>query len=121
MAFTGIPAGGLATNLTATDGGAVTLFLEGGVLVGRDTHGDQVLTIAITGGAPGSEQLQTTLYEALNHGADGNKFDSELNLSLTNGGQVQLQYEVTRQDGDGDTVTEKATVNLIDGNGSAFS
>ncbi|MER9496241.1 VCBS domain-containing protein, partial [Mesorhizobium sp. M0320] len=120
LAFTGIPAGGLATNLIATDGGAITLFLEGGVIVGRDTQGDQVLTIAITG-APGAEQLQTTLYEALNHGADGNKFDSELNLSLTNGGQVQLQYEVTRQDGDGDTVIEKATVDLIDGNGSAFS
>ncbi|MER9035636.1 VCBS domain-containing protein, partial [Mesorhizobium sp. M0924] len=120
LSFTGIPAGGLATNLTATDGGAVTLFLEGGVIVGRDTHGDQVLTIAITG-APGAEQLQTTLYEALNHGADGNKFDSELNLSLTNGGQVQLQYEVTRQDGDGDTITEKATVDLINGQGSAFS
>ncbi|MER9654703.1 VCBS domain-containing protein, partial [Mesorhizobium sp. M0152] len=120
FAFTGIPAGGLATNLTATDGGAVTLFLEGGIIVGRDTQGDQVLTIAITG-APGAEQLQTTLYEALDHGADGNKFDSELNLSLTNGGQVQLQYEVTRQDGDGDTVTEKATVDLIDANGSAFS
>ncbi|ESY54335.1 hypothetical protein X745_13740 [Mesorhizobium sp. LNJC374B00] len=120
LAFTGIPAGGLATNLIATDGGAITLFLEGGVIVGRDTQGDQVLTIAITG-APGAEQLQTTLYEALNHGADGNKFDSELNLSLTNGGQVQLQYEVTRQDGDGDTITEKATVDLINGQGSAFS
>ncbi|MER9788668.1 DUF5801 repeats-in-toxin domain-containing protein, partial [Mesorhizobium sp. M0162] len=120
LAFTGIPVGGLATNLTATDGGAVTLFLEGGVIVGRDTQNNQVLTIAITG-APGAEQLQTTLYEALNHGADGNKFDSELNLALTNGGQVQLQYEVTRQDGDGDTVIEKATVDLIDGNGSAFS
>ena len=120
LSFTGIPAGGLATNLTATDGGAITLFLEGGVIVGRDTQLNQVLTIAITG-APGAEQLQTTLFEALNHGADGNKFDSELNLALTNGGQVQLQYEVTRQDGDGDTITEKATVDLIDGKGSAFS
>ncbi|TGQ38661.1 VCBS domain-containing protein, partial [Mesorhizobium sp. M00.F.Ca.ET.216.01.1.1] len=120
FAFTGIPAAGLATNLTATDGGAITLFLEGGVIVGRDTQGDQVLTIAIVG-APGSEQLQTTLYEALDHRADGNKFDSELNLSLTDGGTVQLQYEVTRTDGDGDTVTGNATVNLIDGNGSAFS
>ena len=37
LSFVGIPGGGLATTLSATDGGAITLFLVGGAIVGRDT------------------------------------------------------------------------------------
>ena len=42
-------------------------------------------------------------------------------LSLVSGGPVQLQYEVTRTDGDGDTVTQSATVDLIGTQGSGIS
>jgi VCBS repeat-containing protein len=119
LSFTGIPDTGLATNLTATDGGAIKLFLVGGEIVGQDEQNNVVLKIAIVG-APGSEQLQTTLYEALNHGADGNKFDSSKILSLTEGNKIELQYEVTRTDGDGDSITQTATVPLADSQGSSF-
>ena len=112
LSFIGIPAGGLATNLTATNGGAITLNLVDGVIEGRDTQNDLVLTIAIVG-APGSEQIQTTLFEALNHGADDNLFDTELQLLLSGAGVVQLQYSVTRTDGDGDAITRTATIDLI--------
>ena len=118
--FAGIPAQGLLTSLSATSGGAITLFLVGGEIVGRDTQGDTVFSIAIVG-SPGSEQLQTTLFEALNHGSDGNRFDSELVLLLVGGGPVQLKYEVTRSDGDGDAVTQSATVDLIGTQGSSIS
>ena len=78
LGFVGIPVegAGLATNLSATDGGAITLFLTaGGALEGRDTTDDVVFEIAIVG-----DQLQTTLFEAIDHGADGNLYDSELEL-----------------------------------------
>ena len=119
LSFIGIPAGGLATNLSATNGGAITLFLNNGVIEGRDTTNQVVLTIAIVG-APGSVQIQTTLFEALNHGADGNLFDSEQVMSLLNG-TVQLQYSVTRTDSDGDAITRTATIDLITTGGSVFS
>ena len=63
--------------------------------------------------------MQTTLFEALNHGADGNLFDSEQVLALLNG-TVQLQYSVTRTDA---TATDHATatVDLITAGGSVFS
>ena len=47
LSFIGIPAGGLATNLSATNGGAITLFLNNGVIEGRDTTNQVVLTIAM--------------------------------------------------------------------------
>ncbi|BBD40933.1 hypothetical protein Amn_pa03870 (plasmid) [Aminobacter sp. Y103A] len=119
FSFSGIPNTGLATNLSATDGGAITLFLEGGEIVGRDTQNNMVLKIAIVG-APGSEQLQTTLYEALDHGQDSNQFDSSQILKLAGDGKIELQYEVTRIDGDGDSITQTASVPLADSQGSGF-
>ncbi|WP_432289217.1 DUF5801 repeats-in-toxin domain-containing protein (plasmid) [Aminobacter sp. BA135] len=119
FSFTGIPDTGLATNLLATDGGAIKLFLEGGEIIGRDTDNNMVFKIAIVG-APGSEQLQTTLYEALDHGQDSNQFDSSQILALTQGNKIELQYEVTRTDGDGDSITQTATVQLADSQGSGF-
>jgi len=119
FSFTGIPDTGLATNLSATDGGPITLFLEGGAIVGRDTDNNMVLKIAIVG-APGSEQLQTTLYEALNHGQDSNQFDSSQILKLVGDSKIELQYEVTRTDGDGDSSTQTASVPLADSQGSGF-
>jgi hypothetical protein len=109
LSFVGFPAeGGLATNLSSTAGGAITLFLEGGVIVGRDADGgDPVFTIAIVG-----EQLQTTLFEALEH-PNNATFDEAVQLQLVADGAVQLQYDVTRVDADGDSITQSATVDLI--------
>uniref|UniRef100_UPI001FCB1FB2 retention module-containing protein n=1 Tax=Aeromonas fluvialis TaxID=591962 RepID=UPI001FCB1FB2 len=109
LSFVGFPAeGGLATNLSSTAGGAITLFLEGGVIVGRDADGgDPVFTIAIVG-----EQLQTILFEALEH-PNNATFDEALQLQLLADGAVQLQYAVTRVDADGDSITRSATVDLI--------
>jgi uncharacterized protein YegL len=125
LSFVGFPStGGLETTLSSTAGGTITLFLESGAIVGRDANGgDPVLTIEIveSPAASGLYQLQTTLYEALDHGDDGNKFDSALDLLLADEGAIKLQYEVTRTDADGDSVTENAAVNLIDDAASFFS
>nr|WP_235674983.1 retention module-containing protein [Aeromonas veronii] len=125
LSFVGVPVGGLATNLSSTAGGAITLFLEGGNLVGRDANGgDPVFTIKIVNvadaGDPPVYQLETTLYEALDHG-DNAIFDEAVNLLLSQDGAVQLQYSVTVMDGDGDSVTDSATVSLIAGERSVFS
>jgi hypothetical protein len=122
FSFVGFPGeGGLATTLSATDGGAITLYLEGGVIEGRDLDGDTVLTIAIVESPAGQYQLQTTLYEALDHGSDDNLFDSPLDLHLASDGGIQLQYEVTRVDGDGDSVTSAGTIDLITDDSTFFS
>ncbi|WP_230848193.1 DUF5801 repeats-in-toxin domain-containing protein, partial [Aeromonas veronii] len=111
--------------LSSTAGGAITLFLEGGNLVGRDANGgDPVFTIKIVNvadaGDPPVYQLETTLYEALDHD-DNATFDEAVNLLLSQDGAVQLQYSVTVVDGDGDSVTDSATVTLIAGERSVFS
>ena len=67
MSFTGIPAQGLATTLSATDGGPITLFLgSNGEIIGKDAQGDSVFTIAIVE-VGGVHQLQLTLFEAIDH------------------------------------------------------
>ncbi|GAB1716406.1 MAG: hypothetical protein NTAFB05_14480 [Nitrobacter sp.] len=125
FAFTGISAGGVETNLKATNGGPITLYLDGATntIVGKAMVGGietDVLTIKIVDTVDGP-QLQTTLYAAIDHGSDGNKFDSEAILSLLDGaGPVGLQMTVTVTDGDGDTATRAATVDLITSQGSAF-
>ncbi|MFC5301318.1 calcium-binding protein, partial [Azospira restricta] len=85
------------------------------LLTGEDEDGDAVFTIEIvnvgTDDAP-VYQLQTTLNEALVH-PDNATFDEAVSLWLAEDGAVQLQYEVTREDADGDTVTDSATVDLI--------
>jgi len=111
VSFVGFPAGtgGVATNLSATDGGAITLFqIDATTIVGRAANGAIVFDIKIVDG-----QLQTTLYKAIAH-SDANLFDSTATLDLVAGSSpIQLQYEVTRTDGDGDSVVETATVDLI--------
>ncbi|PKQ76727.1 hypothetical protein CJF47_08960 [Aeromonas sobria] len=117
LSFVGVPVGGLATNLSSTAGGAITLFWEEGDLVGRDANGgDPVFTIKIVNvadaGDPPVYQLETTLYEALDHG-DNARIDEAVNLLLSQDGAVQLQYSVTLVDGDGDSITRSATMDLI--------
>ncbi|GAB6110854.1 DUF5801 repeats-in-toxin domain-containing protein [Desulfomicrobium salsuginis] len=124
LSFIGLPeTGGLATTLSATDGGAISLEADGATKInGVDGDGDVVFTIEIVSvGDPAAYQLQTTLYEALDHGPGGNQFDSAVDLLLSGEGSVQLQYEVTRTDADGDFVTDSAAVDLVTNETSYFS
>ncbi|WP_240233121.1 DUF5801 repeats-in-toxin domain-containing protein [Devosia lacusdianchii] len=118
LSFVGISSQGTATNLSATEGGAITLFqVDATTIEGRTASGAVVFDIKIVDG-----QLQTTLYQAIAHTNDDNLFDSSAMLSLQGeSGPIQLQYTVTRTDGDGDTVTESARIDLITSEGSYFS
>ncbi|WP_332309740.1 DUF5801 repeats-in-toxin domain-containing protein [Aeromonas encheleia] len=120
MSFTGVPLGGLSTNLSATDGGAITLVAVGsGTLNGVDGDGNIVFSIQIVDVGGGVLQLQTTQFEALAHGSDG-LFDEALSL-LLNQGSLALQYEVIRTDADGDPVRVSDSIVLADGERSVFS
>lgn len=122
MSFVGVPESGLLTNLQATDGGAIKLFPEGSdTLSGIDSQGHTVFTIKIVDVGGGELQLQTTLFEAIRHGDNDDRFDESIDLLITAGGPLQLLYEVTRTDFDGDSVTDSARVTLADGNSSVFS
>ncbi|SDP86505.1 T1SS-143 domain-containing protein/type I secretion C-terminal target domain (VC_A0849 subclass), partial [Ectopseudomonas guguanensis] len=122
MSFVGVPESGLLTNLQATEGGAVKLFAAGSdTLHGIDTQGHTVFTIKIVDAGGGELQLQTTLFEAIRHGDNDARFDESIDLLITAGGPLQLLYEVTRTDFDGDSVTDSARVTLADGNSSVFS
>jgi hypothetical protein len=126
LSFVGIPVGGLATNLSATNGGAITLFATSSTLItGRDAANDPVFTIEIVDVGGGVYQLRTTLFEAINHGDDGpataDLFDETVSLLLAGDGAVQLQYQVTRIDGDNDSIVQSAQINLIGNRASVFS
>ena len=121
----------VATNLSATDGGAISLLLVSPTLIeGRDASGtgDLVFTIEIVTDTNGDPQLQTTLFEAIDHGEDGasgtvasDVFDEDITLVLSQAGTIQLQYEVTREDNDGDTIIVAGQVDLISDQTSLFT
>ncbi|WP_322978177.1 retention module-containing protein [Pseudomonas sp. C11] len=122
LSFTGIPPEGLATTLSATDGGAIRLVVDASdsqLLRGLDSSGDTVFTIAIVT-VDGQAQLQTTLFEAIRHPDNGQRFDEAVDL-LIKDGSLKLQYQVTLIDGDGDAVTRSASVELAGGKSSYFS
>ncbi|TBW38896.1 hypothetical protein E0E54_03940 [Azotobacter chroococcum] len=119
LSFVGVPPEGLATSLSATHGGAITLFADSATqLSGKDTDGDTVFTIAIVD-VGGVLQLQTTLIEALDNGND-TLFDEAVALLLPEGA-LELQYQVTRSDAEGDTVVASDTILLADDATSVFS
>ncbi|MAE22786.1 MAG: hemolysin-type calcium-binding protein, partial [Pseudomonas sp.] len=123
LSFSGVPPQGLATTLSATDGGAIRLFVDPAnsqVVRGVDATGDTVFTIAIVT-VDGQPQLQTTLFEAIRHPDNNQRFDEAVDLLIKHQGSLQLQYQVTRVDGDGDAVTRTAKVELAGGNSSYFS
>ncbi|HHQ4713775.1 TPA: retention module-containing protein, partial [Aeromonas veronii] len=120
FSFVGIGEAGVATNLSATKGGAITLnAVSATELQGVDGDGDVVFSIKIVV-VDGVSQLQTTQFEALSHDDTG-LFDESLSLLLSGQNSLGLQYSVTRVDGDGDSVTDSATVSLIAGERSVFS
>ncbi|MFC0665995.1 DUF5801 repeats-in-toxin domain-containing protein, partial [Azotobacter chroococcum] len=119
LTLVGVPAGGLATSLTATHGGAITLFADSATqLSGKDTDGHTVFTIAIVDVGGGELQLRTTLFEALDNGND-TLFDEAVDLLLPSGA-LELQYQVTRSDAEGDTVVASDTILLADDENSVF-
>ncbi|MBI3917012.1 MAG: type I secretion C-terminal target domain-containing protein, partial [Betaproteobacteria bacterium] len=123
--------GPLATNLTATNGGAISLVLASPTLIeGRDAAGtgDVVFTVQIVDVGAGELQLRLTQLEAINHDAAPGQnetpdlYDEVVSLVLgAQEGTVQLQYEVTRTDNDGDAITVADQVDLITENTSFFS
>ncbi|MBM0491436.1 retention module-containing protein [Aeromonas jandaei] len=119
FSFVGVGSEGVKTNLSATDGGAITLnAVSATELQGVDGDGDVVFSIKIVT-VDGVAQLQTTQFEALSHGNTG-LFDESLSLLLSSQNRLGLQYSVTRVDGDGDRITDSATVSLVDGERSVF-
>ncbi|MDZ4195075.1 MAG: retention module-containing protein, partial [Pseudomonas sp.] len=123
LSFSGVPPQGLTTTLSATNGGAIRLFVDPAnsqVVRGVDATGDTVFTIAIVT-VDGQPQLQTTLFEAIRHPDNDQRFDEAVDLLIKHQGSLQLQYQVTRVDGDGDAVTRTAKVELAGGNSSYFS
>ncbi|MGY3859982.1 DUF5801 repeats-in-toxin domain-containing protein, partial [Aeromonas lacus] len=120
FSFVGVGSEGVETNLSATDGGAITLnAVSATELQGVDGDGDVVFSIKIVE-VDGVAQLQTTQFEALSHGNTG-LFDESLSLLLSGQNSLGLRYSVTRVDGDGDSVTDSATISLVDGERSVFS
>ena len=120
LSFGGFAGGDLDTNLEATDGGAIVLYLDSPTLIqGKDGDGDVVFTIEIVEVNPGEFQLQTTLLEALVHG--DNASSTSPSSCCWKKGTVQLVYEATRTDGDGDPLTKSATVDLISDESSYFT
>ncbi|UFQ96186.1 retention module-containing protein [Pseudomonas wenzhouensis] len=122
LSFTGIPPEGLATTLSATDGGAIRLIVDASdsqLLRGLDSSGDTVFTIAIIT-VDGQAQLQTTLFEAIRHPDNGQRFDEAVDL-LIKDGSLKLQYQMILVDGDGDAVTRSESVELAGGKSSYFS
>ncbi|KFL30065.1 hypothetical protein JP75_17315, partial [Devosia riboflavina] len=115
FSFTGIPAGGLATNLSATNGGPITLFLEGGAIVGRDAGNAIAFRLEIVG-TPGAEQIETTLFKAISHGSS-ERLDETAFLRVLQGA-VQLRMDVTATDFDGDSASTSATIDLANGESS---
>ncbi len=138
---------GLQTTLSATQpapGGnpgapyadaAIYLFVTDNVIsgrVGNDPAGPLAFTIKLNEGAAdilGDESLTVEQFLALDHGADGNAFDTEAILSLVDSSgepvTVSLRLDVTLTDNDDDSVTGSHDVTLIsedsqDG-GDAFS
>lgn len=123
LSFSGVPPQGLVTTLSATNGGAIRLFVDPAnsqLIKGVDASGDTVFTIAIVT-VDGQPQLQTTLFEAIRHPDNNQRFDEAADLLIKHQGSLQLQYQVTRVDGDGDAVTRTAKVELAGGNSSYFS
>ncbi|WP_421232875.1 beta strand repeat-containing protein [Aeromonas jandaei] len=120
FSFVGVGSDGVETNLSATDGGAITLnAVSATELQGVDGDGDVVFSIKIVT-VDGVAQLQTTQFEALSHSNTG-LFDESLPLLLSGQNSLGLQYSLIRVDGDGDSVTDSATISLVDGERSVFN
>lgn len=118
--------GGVATSLSVTDpnhvygsDSTIYLFNESGEIVGRvgSAQGAIALRISIDGSGgsdPTTAQLVVDQYLPVNHGSDGNDFDSSKALTLVGDGTLGVTLTTTVTDGDGDVATSAATVTIVD-------
>jgi len=123
--------GGVATTLKVTDINGIyandTIYLhkvsntEVVGLVGNDPN---VIALRITlanAGSLSGGQLVVDQYMALDHGADGNNFDSVQSLVLSgNGATLGVTLTATITDRDGDTAVSSATVGISDQESSSI-
>jgi len=115
---------GVATSLSVTDpnhvygnDSKIYLFSEGDQIVGRvgGAGGAIALRISIENpGDPVTAHFVVDQYLPVNHGEDGNNFDSSLPLKLVGDGTLGVTLTTTVTDGDGDVATSAATVTIVD-------
>jgi T1SS-143 domain-containing protein len=123
--------GGVATSLSVTDpnhvygnDSTIYLFSEGGQIVGRVGAADGAIALRISienPGDPNTAHFVVDQYLPVNHGADGNNFDSSLPLTLVGDGTLGVTLTTTVTDGDGDVATSAATVTIVDNETSPIS
>uniref|UniRef100_UPI0005BDFF35 retention module-containing protein n=1 Tax=Pseudomonas sp. ML96 TaxID=1523503 RepID=UPI0005BDFF35 len=94
--------GGVYSGLSATDGGAISLYMDGADVIGRDSDNDIVFRVRID---EGTGNVTLWQYEAIDHGFDWNNHDSLKTIT-----QGALNVSVTIIDGDGD----KAASDVLD-------
>ena len=90
-----------SSGLLTTDGDAITLTLESGIVVGRDAGGNAVFAIsidAVTG------VVSVAQYESIEHPTGGGSYDEPVNLGAT------VNAVVTVTDGDGDVATNSVAI-----------
>ncbi len=130
------PSGSVATTLEVTDPNNLyfddTIYLfkvsdtEIVGHVGNDPNGPIAIRITLVNAdSLSGGQLVVEQYMAIDHGQDGNNFDSSKWLTLLGGGEqgatsLGVTLTATITDGDNDTATSSATI-LIAGNGESSS
>ena len=95
-----------STNLTTTDGDAISIAMEDGLLVGRDEGGDAVFAVSIDAQ---SGMLSVVQYESITNPTSPNEYDENVSLSYMDDQENIVDYVnavVTVTDGDGDVATE---------------
>ncbi|MEH2513019.1 T1SS-143 domain-containing protein [Nitrobacteraceae bacterium AZCC 1564] len=118
---------GVETSLKATgyENGTIYLFQEDAThIVGRvgGENGDIAIRITLTDANDLSGgQLVVEQYLAIDHGEDGNDFDTTKLLELVGeGASLGVTLTTTVTDGDGDQATASATYTLADGQSSTI-
>ena len=89
------------SGLLTTDGDAITLTLESGIVVGRDAGGNAVFAIsidAVTG------VVSVAQYKSIEHPTGGGSYDEPVNLGAT------VNAVMTVTDGDGDVATNSVAI-----------
>ena len=89
------------SGLLTTDGDAITLTLEAGIVVGRDVGGNAVFAISIDAQ---SGVVSVAQYESIEHPTGGASYDEPVTL----GAAVNAVMTVT--DGDGDVATNSVAI-----------
>jgi len=123
--------GGVATTLSVTDpnhvygnDSTIYLFNQGGAIVGRVGGADGAIALRISienPGNPATAHFVVDQYLPVDHGQDGNDFDSSLPLTLVGDGTLGVTLTTTVTDGDGDVASSAATVTIIDNETSPIS